>query len=104
MDWGSWLSAAWDKGAWCVVAVLLMVGAHKFLQWLKPFIERLIEAFISLIKSLETSGQQHATANATHAEANAANAAGIKALAERPACAATQQDFVLTPHGAMPIA
>lgn len=88
MDIAVLLEKAWDKGAWCVIAVALLVGIHRAWQWLKPFVEQLINSLVALIKSLEATTKQQAAANEANAVANTTNAKAIEELKQRPACQA----------------
>lgn len=94
MDVVSFLSAAWDKGAWCFVAVALGIFLWKVCKWLKPHLETFFKEHVDLVKVLKATCQQQAAANETNAVANAENAKAIQQLTARPACQAA------TPKGA----
>ena len=70
MDVMSLIEKAWDKGAWCIVAVALVMGVVRVLRWLKPWLEKFFDSQIKLVTSLESTTKDQATANQAHAEAN----------------------------------
>ncbi len=80
MDAMSVLEKAWDKGAWCVVAVVLAIAISRVARWLKPWLEKFFNSQIGLVNTLGTTTEQQAAANEAHADANQQTALAVGEL------------------------
>jgi len=80
MDLMSLLEKAWDKGSWCVVAVILALTISRVANWIKPWLESLFQSQIQLVNTLGSTNELQATANTHHAEANQQTAKAVEEL------------------------